>query len=374
MNEVKVIRVVLMFILLSAINLVVYGCTNTDNKLQQSNETDESTGATSKLEANSGELVVYSARNERFVQALLDKFTQDTGIRAIPLHEASPLRVVEEANNVQADVYISNDLGALGYLHMNGLLLGSNPKGIDTIPEEFRSDDNAYFAISARSRGFIYNKDLISEEEMPKSIEDLFHAKWAQVKNGYAVTRGGNGGMIGHVSALRYEWGDEKTSEWIAVIRENAAGIYQGHGDIRRAVGAGEHAFGLVNNYYYHQQLLEPRDNNVGFIYIDQEEDQMGVVVNAAGVGLVKGGPNEANAIKFLEWLLLPENQVAFVGQSLELLINSHFGAVYPPEVEPYIVGFNEIKAQNMPVKELGNFFEDTKELIEKSGLDLDLR
>lgn len=180
--------------------------------------------------------------------------------------------------------------------------------------------------------------------------------------------------MISHVSALRYEWGDEKTAQWVAAIRENAAGIYQGHGEIRRAVGAGEHAFGLVNNYYFHQQLLEPDNNNVGFIYLDQGENQMGVIANAAGVGLVKGGPNGENAIAFLEWLLLPENQVAFVGESLELLINSHFGAVYPPEVQPHIVDFKDLKVQDMPIKELSRYFEDTKALIEASGLDLELR
>ncbi|MDR5658743.1 extracellular solute-binding protein [Serpentinicella sp. ANB-PHB4] len=354
----------LMFVLIMAIiSALIAGCTQSENAGQAVNE-----------EGTTGQLVVYSARNERFVQDLLDKFTEETGIEVLALNGANPLQILEEKNNVQADIFISNDLGALGYLDSEGLLQGSTPGGIETIPADFRAEDNAYFAISARSRGFIYNKEMITEEEMPNSIEDLFDPKWAEVENGYAITRGGNGGMIGHVSALRYEWGDEKTAEWIAAVRENAANIYQGHGDIRRAVGAGEHSFGLVNNYYFHQQLVEPTNNNVGFIYLDQEEDQMGVIANAAGVGLVKGGPNAENASIFLEWLLLPENQVAFVGESLELLINAQFGAVYPEEVQPHIVDFNELKVQDMPVKELGNFFRDTTMLIEASGLDLDLR
>ncbi|MFA9556024.1 extracellular solute-binding protein [Evansella sp. AB-rgal1] len=348
--------------------LIITGCgaNNDENaeNMQTGNHSDESVEL-------SGELVVYSSRNENFVQPLLDKFTENTGIEVRALHGADPLQLEEQANNVQADIFISNDLGALGYLHNQGLLAESNLDGIETIPAEYRADDNAYFAISARARGFIYNKDLITYEEMPKSIEDLFNPKWSEV--GYAITRGGNGGMIGHVSALRYEWGDEKTAEWIAAIKDNAAGIFQGHGDIRREVGAGVHAFGLVNNYYFHQQLLD-EDNNVGFIYLDQEEDQMGAVVNAAGVGLVAGSPNETNAQVFLEWLLKPENQVAFVGESLELLINSEYRVEYPPEVAEQIVEFTELKVQDMPLKELGNHFEGTKELIESSGLDLELR
>jgi iron(III) transport system substrate-binding protein len=215
---------------------------------------------------------------------------------------------------------------------------------------------------------------LISAEEMPKSVEDLFSDDLTNVPNGYAITRGGNSGMIGHISALRYEWGDEKTSQWISAIVQNASGIYEGHGDIRRAVGAGEHSFGLVNNYYFHQQLLEPNDNNVGFIYLDQQDNRMGTVANAAGVGLVNNGPNSENAILFLEWLLEPENQVQFVGDSLELLINSEYGAIYPAEVSPHIIDFSDLKIQDMSIKELGNYFEDTTKLIEDSGLALNLR
>lgn len=321
-----------------------------------------------------GEIIVYSNRNENFAQPLLDKFQAETGVKVVALHGADALQLQEEAGNVQADVFISNDLGALGYLDMHGLLEGYDFEGIESIPAEFRADDNAYFAISARARGFIYNKDMISYEDMPKSNEDLFDAKWAEVENGYAVTRGGNSGMIGHISALRHQWGDEKTADWIKALKDNAAAITEGHGDIRKAVGAGEHAFGLVNNYYFHQQLLEPDNNNVGFVYLDQEEGQMGTIANAAGVGLVKGAPNEVNAKAFIEWLLLPENQVLFVGESLELLINSEYGAVYPEEVQAHIVEFSDLKVQDMAIKELGNYFEDTKALIEQSGLDLELR
>jgi iron(III) transport system substrate-binding protein len=322
----------------------------------------------------SDELVVYSARNERFVEDLIDKFTEDTGIQVAALHGVDPLQVEAEANNVQADIFISNDLGALGYLHGEGHLEGSEPEGIDAIPEQFRSEDNAYFAISARARGFIYNKEMVSEEDLPHSMEDLFDDEWADLPNGYAITRGGNGGMIGNVSALRHEWGDERASEWINAIQDNAAGIYEGHGDIRRAVGAGEHSFGLVNNYYYHQQLLEPSDNDVGFIYPDQGEDEMGAIANAAGIGNVSGGPNDQNALVFIEWLLEPENQKQFVGESLELLINSDIEADYPEEVQEHIVDFEELKIQDMTITDLGEHFEGTKELIEESGLDLELR
>ncbi|MFA9456377.1 extracellular solute-binding protein [Halalkalibacter sp. AB-rgal2] len=343
--------------------------TEGDDQAEEQPVEDENDDSDEVAVELSGELVVYSSRNENFVQALLDKFADETGVTVNALHGADPLQIEEEQGNVQADIFISNDLGALEYLNGQGLLVGFDPEGVETIDEQFRADDNAWIALSARARGFIYNKDLISEDEMPTSMEDLFDPEWANVENGYAITRGGNGGMIGNVSALRYEWGDERTAEWITAIKDNAAGIFEGHGDIRRAVGAGEHAFGLVNNYYYHQQLEEPSDNNVGFIYADQEDGQMGAIANAAGVGLVNEAPNAENAQAFIEWVLKPENQLAFVGESLEVPINPDLDPPYEAALP-----FNELHVQDMPLKELGNYFEDTRALIEESGLDLDLR
>ena len=354
------------FLLSAAIlpGFMLAACGNDGNNETGSNETNDN----EVVEAG-GELVVYSARNETFVQALLDKFEEDTGIEVLALHGAEPLQIQEEAGNVQADIFISNDLGGLEYLNQQDLLEGGDYENVDSIDEQYRAENNEWIALSSRARGFIYNKDMIAEEDVPQSMEDLFDPSYADVENGYAITRGGNGGMIGNVSALRYEWGDERTQEWIEAIQENASGITDGHGDIRRAVGAGEYAFGLVNNYYYHQQLEEPDNNNVGFVYPDQEDGQMGAITNAAGLGKVAGGPNGDNGDRFMNWILEEENQLAFVGESLEVPIN--------PDLEPPFedaLRIADLNLQDMPLRELGNFFQDTRSLIEDAGLDLELR
>jgi iron(III) transport system substrate-binding protein len=314
-----------------------------------------------------GELVVYSARNEQFVDPLLEKFQAETGITVRALHAggAAVNRIVEESRNVQADIFISNETGALEYLRIGGFLEGSEPEGIETVEPRYRADDNSWFALSARTRVLMYNRELITAEEMPQTLWELTDPTW---KGQFAITRGGNGSMIAHISALRYEWGDARTAEWIAAVKENAGAIMQGHGDIRRAVGAGELAFGLVNNYYYHQQLLEPTDNNVGVVYPDQGEGEMGAVVNAAGVALIKGGPNAENAHRFLSWILLPENQREFSYVSMEVPINPAIEAVGEA------ASISDYKVHAMPLSRLGEVFEDTRELIERSGLDLELK
>jgi len=364
-NSTIVIAVLLVTLLLSSL---LAGCKGTETTVQQPTQeaviqqSDERAPATEP-----GEMVVYSSRNERFVDDLLAKFETETGITVKALHAGGGAvnRIVEESRNVQADIFISNDIGALEFLRIGGHLEGSAPKGIESIDARYRAVDNSWLALSARTRVFMYNKDLITVEEMPKTIWELTDPKW---RGQFAITRGGNGSMIAHISALRYEWGDAKTAEWIALVKDNAGAIMLGHGDIRRAVGAGEFTFGLVNNYYYHQQLLEPTDNNVGVIYPDQGENEMGAVVNAAGVALVKGAPNATNALRFIEWLLLPENQREFAYASMEVPINPQIEAV------GHAATISDYKVHAMPLSMLGEFFEDTLDLIEQAGLDLELK
>ncbi len=351
----------LMLAVLLVMVVAVSGCSGADTVSSTTPEAPEAAEP-------SGPLVVYSSRNENFVDPLLEKFTTDTGIEVSVLHAGDAVvnKLKEEAGSVQADIIIANDIGALEYLRLEGLLGGPEAvDGIESIDADYRAADNSWVALSARTRVLMYNKDLITEAEVPSRIEDLADPAYEGM---FAITRGGNSGMIGHVSALRNEWGDERTEEWIAAVKDNAGAITEGHGDIRRAVGAGEFAFGLVNNYYYHQQLAEPTDNNVGVVYPDQGSGEMGAVVNGAGVGVVAGGPNPEAARVFFEWVLLPENQREFSWASLEVPINPEIEAV--PDARP----ISDYVVHAMPLRELGTVWEDTRALIERAGLDLELK
>lgn len=314
-------------------------------------------------------IVVYTSRKEEFVAPLLAKFTKDTGIKADALYadDAVINRLKEEVGSPRADILIGNDAGALEYLRLKKVLAPADQAivGIESIDSAFRAADGSWFGLSARTRVLMYNKDLITDAQMPKTMEELTDPKW---KGKFAIARGGNGSVIAHVSALRAEWGDAKTEEWIRKVKDNAGAITDGHGDIRKAVGAGEFSFGLVNNYYYHQQLLESADNNVGVIYPDQGDGEMGAVVNAAGVGLVAGGPNRTAAREFAQWVLLPENQRAFSNASLEVPINP---AIEAPDGTAAIDSY---KVNDLPLSKLGEVWEDTRSLIERAGLDLELK
>jgi iron(III) transport system substrate-binding protein len=331
-----------------------------------SNEQASDGAAVNEAKAT-GQLVAYYSRKEEFAKPLLEKFTKDTGIevKGLFVDTNGVNRIQSEANNVQADIFLSNDVGEMEYLRKQSLLEASDPKGIESIQANFRAADNSWIGLSARTRIIMYNKDLVTEADLPKRIEDLADDRY---KGQFMITRGGNGSMIAHVSALRKVWGDDKTLQWLTKIGQNAGRIVSGHGDIRKAVGAGEYKFGLVNNYYYHLQLAEPSDNNVGVIYPDQADGESGAFLNAAGVASIKGGPNTVSKQAFLDWLLLEENQKEFSFASLEVPTNPNV------ETSKGALRIDQYRTMNFNLGELGEMWIDSKELIEKSGLALELK
>ncbi len=309
-----------------------------------------------------GELVIYSGRREQFIMPLIEKFTAETGIKVQLLSGSAAeyaLKILDERNNPQADIFFANDAGVMEKLRLDGVLQPGDPAVFAAIPADFRAEDNSWVGLSARSRVFIYNKDLISEAEMPKSIFDLADSKW---KGQFAITVPGSEAMISHLTAIRLLFGDKKTEEFIKGMLANKPAVLKGHTDIRKAVGAGEFKFGLVNNYYYHLQLLEDKDNNVGVIYPDQGSDQMGTFVNVAGVALVKGGRNPLSARKFVEFMLKPEQQEMFA------ILNYETPVLPGIPVHEIARPIDTYRRVDIKLSQLGAAWEGTIDLMEKAG------
>jgi len=78
-------------------------------------------------------------------------------------------------------------------LRLQGALAANDSKALDIIDPKFRAEDGSWAGLSARSRVLMYSKDLITEEEMPKTLEEMTDPKW---KGQFAITRGGNGSMV----------------------------------------------------------------------------------------------------------------------------------------------------------------------------------
>lgn len=315
------------------------------------------------------ELVIYSARKEKYVKPLVQKFEKETGIKVKLLagDETLVSKVLLEKAKPYSDIFFSTDVGSLEYLRIKGALQEYAAPGAEQIFDKYNTTNNFWYALGARCRVLMYNKGLISEKDMPKTFWEVSDPKW---KGQFMIPRGGNGSMIAHITALRTFWGDTKTKLWVKALANNAGAITKDHAEIRQAVGAGEYKFGIVNDNYYYQQLMEAKNNNVGIIYPDQGPNDMGVFVNVSGVGIIKDAPNMRNAKAFIDFMLRPDSLKLYSKVGSEIPVSS---TVESPEFKG-LLKLGEFKEMNVKFSEIGDAWYDVKKLMEEAGLDMNVK
>lgn len=306
------------------------------------------------------ELVVYSGRKEPLIKPVLEMFEKESGIKVV-LHSggASELAnaILEEGGKPRGDVFIANDAGTLEMLRLKGALMPNTSARVRSVPEDLRASDGSWVGVSGRARVIMYNTQLVSKSELPKSVMDLVDPKW---RGQVAVASSQNESWIAQISAMRVVLGERATEKFLRDLVRNQVKVLPGHTQVRNAVGKGEFKLGLVNHYYYH---LEKQDGSpVGVVYPDQGAKDMGALVNIAGVGIIRGARNESAARQLVDFLLSPGAQALFAKLNFE--IPTLPGAqVY--EARP----LEEIKRMKVNLERLGKELDATLDLIEKVGL-----
>jgi iron(III) transport system substrate-binding protein len=310
----------------------------------------------------SGPLVIYSGRAEPLIQPVIDAFKANYPNVEILLKAGSNSELanalIEEQANPQADVFITTELFTAQSLAQEGIFQSYFPTGADQLPAEFVGADNLWTGLTRRARVIIYNADLVSQEELPTSIFDLTDPKW---KGQIAAAGSTNGSMQAQIAALRQLTGEEETLAWLNGLIANEVTFFGGHTDVRKAVGAGEFKLGLVNHYYYHLQKAE--GSNVGIIYPDQGEGQIGLITNATAAAVVQGAPHVDAARAFLDFLVSPEGQKLFAD------LNYEYPLLPGVELHSDVLPFDGLRLADVDVVQAAQEFDATFDLMETVGL-----
>ena len=251
-------------------------------------------------------LVVYSGRGENLIKPLIEMFEKtgtDIEVRYGGSAELAA-QILEEGDNRKADVFLSQDAGALGALSDEGVLERLPEPVLNAVPEKYRADDGTWVGVTGRARVFVYNPALVPAKDLPKSVFDLADPKWAG-KIGIPPT---NASFQAFVTAMRVTSGEDKTRTWLAAIKKNAK-IYENNIQIRDAVDAGELAAGLVNHYYLYEKIAEVGAANVKAKHHFFTDGDPGALVNVSGVAILKGAKHRADADKFVTYMLGEEAQ-----------------------------------------------------------------
>lgn len=262
------------------------------------------------VSARAGEITIYSGRSKNLVQPILDSFQQHTGIRVNVRYGGTSemaATLLEEGRNSPADVFFSQDAGALGAVAAEGLLAKLPEEVLARVPERLRSRDGFWVGTSGRIRVLAYSTKL-KESELPSSVLELTAPGW-KGRVGWAPA---NGSFQAFVTAMRVKLGEDRAREWLKAMKAVSPKAYPNNSSIVAALGQGEIEVGLVNHYYLLNFLREKgEDFPVRNHYL--KGGDVGGMMNVAGVGILSRSKDPASARSFVEYLLSPEVQSKFV-------------------------------------------------------------
>ena len=299
-------------------------------------------------------ITIYSGRSETLITALLDTFTQETGIAVnVRYGDSAELaaQILEEGSNVQADVFFSQDAGALGALAKQGLTKPLPSDITDLVDASYKSKDSQWVGVSGRARVLVVNPEKVTE--IPTSYKDLMEPSW----KGRIAIAPTNASFQAFITAIRITEGDEAAEEFLVAMKENAV-LFEKNGLIMQAVEDGVVDAGLINHYYWFELENEVGIGNMKSELAWFEDQDAGNLINVAGVAVLSDNPS-ANV--FVKWLLGDTAQNYFVERTREYSLTG------VPEVAG-LKPFGEIKAPKIDLSDLDSLAE-TLELIRKAGL-----
>jgi iron(III) transport system substrate-binding protein len=306
-------------------------------------------------------LTVYSGRSESLIAPLLEQFTADTGIEVEVLYGSTSAvanQILIEGDNSPADVFISQDGGALGALAAEDMLTTLPDDVLEqVVSSAFVSPDGVWVGISGRARVMVYNPELLEEAglELPESILDLTDEAWAGLI-GWAPT---NASFVSNITAMRVLLSDEETEAWLADMIANDVQPYESNTPIVQATIDGEIIGGLVNHYYLYRFIAEDPEVTAQLHFFPGGD--LGSLINIAGAGILTTTDQEDASLTLINYLLSEPAQTYFATETFE----------YPmiEAVEPSvdIPALADIEAPEIDLSDLKDL-QGTLDMIDDSG------
>ena len=314
-------------------------------------------------------LNLYSARHYPTDEALYSDFTKATGIKInrVDSDDAGIIaRLKAEGSASPADLILLVDAARLWKGEVDGMFLPVKSKTLETaVPAQLRSkptdDGTAWFGLSTRARVVVYDKLKVNKADVD-TYEELGDPK---NKGQLCIRSGSHPYNLSLFGAMTEHLGPAATEAWLKGMVDNMARAPKGGDtDQIKAVASGECGIAVTNTYYLARLMrsTNPADKavieRVGVVFPNQQS--WGTHVNVAGGAVARYAKNQANALKFLEYLVSPEAQNHFangnnewpVVKGLKLdnpALNAMTGGNFKSEVLPIsAVGMNQIKVQQM--------------------------
>ncbi len=260
-------------------------------------------------------VTIYSGRNENLMAPLFEQLRPTVGFNVEVRYGSTAemaATILEEGANSPADLFISQDAGALGALAREGILAPLAAATLESVDPRFRSPEGLWIGLSGRARVVVYNTDNLTETDLPSSIHGFTNEEW-HGQLGWAPT---NGSFQAFITAIRATEGDAAALEWLRGIITNDPVVFPKNTPIVEAAITGDIDAGFVNHYYLLRQLADRPDVPAKNHFL--KDGGPGALVNVAGAGILASSGRSAAALEIVDFLLGVEAQRYFAESTFE--------------------------------------------------------
>lgn len=319
---------------------------------------------------------LYSARHYSTDEALYSNFTKTTGIKInrVDADDAGILsRLKAEGSASPADVILLVDAARLYKGEVDGLFRPIQSKVLnDAIPAHLRGTPAtdggiAWFGLSTRARLVVYNKIKVQKDDVD-TYEELGDPK---NKGKLCIRTGSHPYNLSLFGAVTEHLGEQKTEAWLKGLASNLARAPKGGDtDQIKAVAAGECDIAVTNSYYLARLMrsTKPEDvavvNKLGVAFPNQQS--WGTHMNIAGGAVARHAKNQANAIRFLEYLASAEAQNYFANGNNEWPAANGVNPENP--ALKAMTGGAPFKSETIPISAVGANVTKVQQMLDRVG------
>ncbi len=317
-----------------------------------------------------GEITVYSGRTREQIDLVFERLVEEydglTISRDYDDNDAQVNQLMQEGDATPADIFYSQDPGALGAVTDEGLVQRLPEDVVDTVPASYRHPDGYWTGVSGRVRAIQYNSERLDEtlfdswDELPTNIDayatdDRFE--------GIISTRPNSGTFRGFIQAMVDIEGEEAARQWVRDFMDQDPQLFQGGSDQAAAVNRGgddDPIIALGNSYYAARLVNEDDDAPIRVTFT---EGDAGSLFSVAGVAATNSVDDPELVAEFVRHL------VAVEGQEFMMDDNGEFPVVDGVDYIGPLPGPDELDSPTFDLSEFDMELQDSRELLEDEGM-----
>ncbi|GAB3471299.1 extracellular solute-binding protein [Polaromonas eurypsychrophila] len=330
--------------------------------------------ATSAALAQQQVVNLYSARHYQSDEGMYEAFTRTTGIKInrVDADDAGILaRLKAEGAASPADVILLVDAARLASADAQGLFQPIKSKVLDAaIPANLRATPTAdgvtWTGFSTRARVIVYDPARVQASDVD-SYEKLADPKL----KGLVCTRSGSHPYnLSLFSTVVERLGDAKGEAWLKGVVDNMARAPKGGDtDQIKAVASGECGVAVTNTYYVARLIKSDKADEKAVMQkvkvMFPNQATSGTHVNIAGAAVAKHAKNQANAVKFMEFLSSAFAQDYFANGNNEFPATKGVTVINPAIVA---MGGASFKAESIPLGVVAKNQVKVQQMLDRVG------